>query len=115
MQYIFKSPHLTVNAKTEGAVQKKFERFASINRIEQCQILLKKEKNGKQENYIVEGKLVLPGNDLFAREQAASFEVAAENVCLDLERQLHKHKTKLNKKTLKPADQYINERDEEME
>lgn len=114
MQYTLQSPHLKISSRTELTVQKKFERFEKLfDRIEQCHVLLKKEKNGKQENFIVEAKLAVPGNDLFAREQATSFEIAAENACLALENQIKKRKAKLNKKTARSVDQFIH--DEEME
>lgn len=114
MQYRLQSPNLNVSGRVDRAIQKKFERFEKLfDRIEQCHVVLKKEKNGKQENFIVEARLAVPGNDLFAREQAASFEIAAENVCLALESQVKKHKAKLNKKASHSADQYIH--DEELE
>jgi putative sigma-54 modulation protein len=115
MQYIFQSPNIKVSAKANQAIQKKFERFEKLyDRIEQCHVVLKTEKDGKQENCIVEARLVVPGNDLFARERARSFELAAENACLDLESQIKKRKAKLNKKTDHHSiDQYID--NEELE
>jgi putative sigma-54 modulation protein len=114
MQYIFQSPHIKISSNTNQTIQQKFERFEKLfDRIEQCHVVLKTEKNGKQENCIVEARLAVPGNDLFAREQARSFEVAAENACLNLESQIKKHKAKSNKKASHSVDQYIN--DEELE
>jgi putative sigma-54 modulation protein len=114
MQYVIQSPHLKVSDKIQRTIQRRFERFEKLfDRVEQCHVLLKKDKNGKQENFIVEAKLAVPGKDLFAREQAVSFEVAAENVCLDLESQIKKRKEKLNKKAALPADHFTS--DEELE
>ncbi len=114
MQYTLQSPHLKVSSRTDRVIQNKFERFERLfDRIEQCHVVLKKEKNGKQENFIVEARLAVPGNDLFAREQATSFEIAAENTCLALENQIKKHKARLNKKAMRSVDQIIN--DEELE
>jgi putative sigma-54 modulation protein len=85
--------------------------------IAQCNIVLKKQKNDKQNNFIVEAKLEVPGNDLYASDQAESFEIATEKVCKDLESQVKKHKEKLYQKPLKPVDAYISEKgyDEELE
>jgi putative sigma-54 modulation protein len=114
MQYIIQSPHLKVSAKVQRGIKAKFDRFEKLfDRIEQCSILLKKEKNDEKENYIVEAKLAVPGNDLFAREQEGSFELAAEKACIDLENQIKKRKAKSNKRERRPVDQLIS--DEELE
>jgi putative sigma-54 modulation protein len=115
MQYIIQSPHKKISAKVHRMVKGKFERFEKLfDRLEQCHIVLRKEKNGQQQNYLVEAKLALPGNDLFAREQAESFEVAAEKVCIDLENQIKKHKSKVrDRRTVLPIDKFVS--DEELE
>ncbi len=48
------------------------------------------------ENKTVEIKLSLPGRQLFAKEQARSFEAAADLATDALENQLKKFKTRLN-------------------
>lgn len=113
MNFIIQTPHIQkLNPETQKAVLGKFERFErQFNRIERCSILLKKEKNAKRSNFLVEATLVVPGNDLFAKELAESFEVAAEKVCLNLESQIKKRKSKLHQKSATPVDQYL--KDEE--
>ena len=99
MAFIIQSPHQNVSTRTKLIVREKFERLNTLyDRIEQYHIVLKREKNDKQENFIVKVRLSVPGNDLFAMEQAESFAAAAENVCLDLEKQIRKLKTKLDKR-----------------
>jgi len=114
MNYIIQSPNKEVSLEKEELIKKKFKRFEKLlPGMMHCNIVLRKEKNGEQNSYIVEGKLEVPGNDLFAKEQAASYEMAAENVCVDLENQIRKQKEKKNKRLTKPMDQYVN--DEELE
>ena len=100
MRYIIQSPHLTVNTVVRQTVQGKFKRCEKLfDRIDTCKIVLKNQKNDKSENFIVEAKLAIQGNDLFASERANSFEVAAEMVGLNLESQIRRHKAKANWKS----------------
>jgi len=114
MNYIIQSPNVEVSLEREEVIQEKFKRFEKIlPGLIRCDIVLRVEKNDEQNSCIVESKLLIPGNDLYAREQAASFEIAAENVCIDLENQIRKQKEKRNKRHTKTIDQYVN--DEELE
>ncbi len=114
MKTVVQSPHIKLGTRIQRVVQKKFDRLEKLfDRIESCSILLKTERNGKQENFIVEAKLAVPGNDLFARDHAESFEIAAEKVSLELESQLKKHKAKLNKKATLPIDHFLGDADAE--
>jgi putative sigma-54 modulation protein len=113
MKFNIQSPHIQkLNPETQIVIQEKFERFErQYDRIERCNILLKKEKNAKRNNFLVEATLVIPGNDLFAKELAESFEIAAEEVCRSLESQLKKHKTKLHNQATVSADQQLEDDD----
>ena len=114
MNYIIQSPNKEVSLEREEVIQEKFRRFEKlIPGLLRCDIVLRMEKNGEQNSFIVEGKLMVPGNDLFAKEQAASYEIAAENVCIDLENQIRKQREKKNKRHTKPIDQFVS--DEELE
>ncbi|MEY4930738.1 MAG: hypothetical protein RI909_1462 [Bacteroidota bacterium] len=114
MKYIIESSTKEVSLEREEIIKKKFQRFEKkLQGLIRCDIKLKKEKNDEQNAYIVEGRLHISGNDLFAKEQASSYELAAENVCIDLENQIRKQKEKKNKKAIKPIDQLVN--DEELE
>jgi putative sigma-54 modulation protein len=114
MNYIIQSPNKEVSLEREEVIQEKFRRFERLMPgMIRCDIVLRMEKNGEQNSFIVEGKLLVPGNDLFAKEQATSYEIAAENVCIDLENQIRKQKEKKNKRHTKTIDQYVN--DEELE
>jgi putative sigma-54 modulation protein len=114
MNYIIESPNKEVSLEREEVIKEKFKRFEKlVPRLMRCDIVLRMEKSDTQNSFIVEGKLMVPGNDLFAKEQAASYELAAEQVCIDLENQIRKQKEKKNKRHTKPIDKYVH--DEELE
>lgn len=113
MKFHIQSPHIhKLNPETQKLIEEKFERLErQFDRIERCNILLKKEKNAKRDNFLVEAILVIPGNDLFAKELAESFETAAQEVCRSLESQLKKHKAKLHNQATASADQQLEDDD----
>ncbi len=79
----------------EQILFEKFERLEKLSdRIIRCEVVLRKEKNDTEDYFLVEARLIIPGNDLFAKESGPKFEVAAEKACLDLERQCRKRKTR---------------------
>ena len=72
---------------------------------------LKLENVEDEANKITELKLNIPGNQLFAKGQAKSFEEAADLAVESLRRQINKHKTKTrtkasNHKELLPGDSF---------
>jgi len=106
MSFIIQSPHQKVSLQVRRMVREKFMRFEKLfNRIELYRVILRKEKNDKQERFIVEAQLFVPGNNLFAREQGTNFLTAAEQVCIDLENQIKKHKSKWDRKSARAVDQ----------
>jgi putative sigma-54 modulation protein len=108
MSVIIQSPHQRISKNTRQLIEEKFRRFdKKYDRIENCRVVLKKEKNQQQERCIVEARLEVPGKDLFARDAADGFLKAAETVCIDLENQIKKHKGKLSHKHVRPADELL--------
>jgi putative sigma-54 modulation protein len=59
------------------------------------EVTLRVDNTDEPANKIAEIKLLVPGNDLFARKQSKSFEEAADIAVEALRRQLTKHKEKL--------------------
>lgn len=83
----------------ESILFEKFERLEKLSdRFLRCEVVVRKNKDAKDNDFIVEARLIIPGNDLFAKETGPKFEIAAENAYLDLERQCRKRKTKLQPK-----------------
>lgn len=99
MDIILQSPHIRLSNRMERILFEKFERLEKIaERALRCEVVLRKEKEASDNDFIVEARLVIPGNDLFAKETGPKFEIAAENACVDLERQFRKRKTRLQPK-----------------
>jgi putative sigma-54 modulation protein len=59
-----------------------------------AEVFLKVENSQEMENKIVEVKLLIPGNDLFAQRQAKTFEEGIDDCIEVLKRQVTRHKEK---------------------
>lgn len=59
------------------------------------EIYLRVDKNQVRENKVAEVKILLPGNELFAKKQCKSFEEAADLAVSALKKQVEKHKSKV--------------------
>ena len=62
-----------------------------------AEIFLRLDKSQDLENKVVEIRLTLPGNELFAKKQSKTFEESTDLSCEALRRQIMKYKTKLRK------------------
>ncbi len=79
----------------EGKVEKLSQYF---DRIISSEVTLKVDADEKPDNKITEIKIVISGDNLFAKKQADSFEEATDLAVEALRRQLKKHKEKLREK-----------------
>jgi len=81
-------------------IQEKAEKLNTFyDRIQGGEVFLKVEKGEhSRDNKVVEIRLNVPGQALFARESNTSFESAAIEAIESLRRQLHKFKEKINSK-----------------
>ena len=99
MDIILQSPHIRISNRIERILFEKFERLEKLSdRILRCEVVVRKDKDANDNDFIVEARLNIPGNDLFAKETGPKFEMAAEKAYLDLVRQCKKRKTKLQPK-----------------
>jgi len=60
-----------------------------------CDVTLRLDNAQNNENKIVEMRVLIAGNDLFAKKQARSFEEATDEVVDSLRRQLQRYKEKI--------------------
>ena len=89
------SIHFTADQKLIDFIQKKIDKLETFyDRMVDGEVFLRLNNEGI-ENKTVEIKLNVPGNNLFAKEQARSFEVAADMATIALRNQLKKFKTKI--------------------
>ena len=90
------SIHFNADVVLIDFIQKKADKLETFfDRIIDGEVFTRLEKNESNENKIVEVKLNIPGNQLFAKEHAKTFEAAADEAVESLRRQLKKHKEKL--------------------
>lgn len=61
------------------------------------EVILKIENAETPDNKIAEIRLLIKGNDLFARKQSSTFEEATDNAIDALRKQLDRHKGKFQK------------------
>ncbi len=89
------SIHFDADRKLIDFIQKKVDKLETFyDRLVDGEVFLRLNNEGI-ENKTVEIKLNVPGNNLFAKEQARSFEVATDMATEALRNQIKKFKTKV--------------------
>ena len=89
------SIHFDADIKLINFIQKKIDKLETFyDRLVGGEVYLRLNNEGI-DNKTVEIKIKVPGNQLFAKEQARSFEAATELATTALRMQLKKFKTKL--------------------
>ncbi len=89
------SIHFDADTKLLDFVESKVGKLNTYsNTIIDSEVFLRLDKSNSHENKIAEIKLLVPGNDLFAKRQCKSFEEATDQAVEALRRQLKKQKEK---------------------
>jgi putative sigma-54 modulation protein len=89
------SVHFDADQKLIEFIQRKVDKLETFyDRIIEGEVYLRLINDDNNENKVVEIKLFLPGTSLFAKEQARSFEAAADMTVEALRRQIKKTKQK---------------------
>lgn len=97
MQLQIESPHIEAGKKITNLIRSKFEHLGKrYDRINRCDVVLRKGKNDKQKYFFIEAKMEVPRKILFANDKAETFEMALDKVINDLEHQLERHKEEIN-------------------
>ncbi len=77
-------------------IESKIQKFEQVfDNIIEVEVFLRLSKNQNAENKLVEMKISLPGNELFAKKQCKSFEEATDQASEALRKQIKKHKEKV--------------------
>ncbi len=96
MKVKISSVHFKTDQKLDDFIQEKVEKLVSLYEgIISSEVILKLDNHDKQENKIAEIRLVVRGNDLFAKKQCKTFEEAIDNAVEALRSQIKKYKEKL--------------------
>lgn len=89
--------HFDADPRLVDFIQKKASKLETFyDRIIDGEVFLKQENGGATDNKVVEIRLNIPGNQLFVKEQAESFEAATDSAVSALKKQIRKHKEKLS-------------------
>jgi len=89
------SIHFDADQKLVDFIQKKTDKLETFyDRIIDGEVFMRIDKGDARHNKVIEIKVNIPGNQLFAKEQANSFEAAADEAVEALRRQLKKFKEK---------------------
>ncbi len=95
MKVKIQSIHFDADEKLLNFVEGKVGKLNTFsNAIIDGEVFLRLEKSSSTENKIAEIKLLIPGNDLFAKRQCKTFEEATDQAIEALRRQLKKQKEK---------------------
>ena len=90
------SIHFTADRKLIGLVNKKLEKIQTyFDHITYTDVYLKLDKSTEGSNKIVEVKMNLSGNPVFASERSNTFETAVDKVMTKLSGQVKRYKEKL--------------------
>ena len=96
MDFKVNTVHFTADKKLVDFIHEKVMKLGMMSdQIIASEVYLRVDKNSDKENKIAEVKLLVPGNELFAKKQCKSFEEAADNAVDALKRQLEKYKAKV--------------------
>ena len=90
------SLHFKADSKLEEFTKEKIQKLSGFfDGVIESDVTLKLEQASNNENKIAEIKVMIPGNDLFAKKQAKTFEEAIDNSVDALRKQLLKRKEKI--------------------
>ncbi len=96
MKVNISSLNFKVDRKLEDFIKEKTGKLSSFfDGVIESDVTLRLEQASNKENKIAEIKVIVPGNDLFAKKQAKSFEEAVDNAVNALRKQLIKRKEKV--------------------
>jgi putative sigma-54 modulation protein len=96
MKVTINSVHFKADKKLEAFIITKVEKLHTLfEGILGSEVTLKLENTEAPDNKVVEIRLLIPGNDLYAKKQCISFEEATDQVVEALKKQLIKYKEKI--------------------
>jgi putative sigma-54 modulation protein len=96
MKVSISSLHFKSDVKLEEFIREKVGKVTPLfDGVLGVDVTLKLDTASNNENKIAEIRVLIPGNDLFAKKQAKTFEEAVDTAIDALKRQLKKRKEKL--------------------
>jgi len=96
MKVSINAVHFRTDKKLDDFILEKVEKLTGLyDGIIGSEVTLRVENTEAPDNKIAEIRLLIRGNDLFAKKQSTSFEEATDTAVDALRKQLNKHKEKL--------------------
>ncbi len=95
MKVNINSVHFKTDRKLENFIEKKIGKLSTIfDGVIGSEVTLRVDNTEKKNNKITEIRLLIKGNDLYAKKQSSSFEEATDTAIDALKKQLEKYKEK---------------------
>jgi putative sigma-54 modulation protein len=95
MKLQMQSVHFDADVKLTDFIQKKADKLETFyDRIIDGEVIMRLEPGEHRENKLIEIKVNIPGEQLFAEKRAGSFEAATDEAVEALRRQIKKFKEK---------------------
>lgn len=96
MKVTISSLHFKSDVKLENFIREKVTKVSGLfDGVISSEVTLKLDQSTNNENKIAEIRINIPGNDLFAKKQAKSFEEAIDSAADALKKQIKKRKEKV--------------------
>ncbi len=96
MKVMISSLHFKSDIKLENFIREKVTKVSALfDGVISSEVTLKLDQSSTNENKIAEIRINIPGNDLFAKKQAKSFEEAVDSATDALKKQIKKRKEKV--------------------
>ncbi len=96
MKVSISSLHFKADVKLENFIREKVTKVSNLfDGVIGSDVILKLDTGSSHENKIAEIRLHIPGNDLFAKKQAKTFEEAIDSAADALKKQITRHKEKV--------------------
>jgi putative sigma-54 modulation protein len=96
MKVLISSLHFKADAKLEDFIREKVTKVSNLfDGVVGTDVILKLDQSSSNVNKVAEIRIMIPGNDLFAKKQAKTFEEAVDQAADALKKQLTKHKEKV--------------------
>lgn len=97
MKIQIQSLHFDADNQLLEFIKREVDKLDKVyNRIESCNVILRIDKNSKNQDKLVEINMNIPGIRLFSSDQSDSFEVATYSAINELKQQLIKRKEKIS-------------------
>lgn len=96
MKVLISSLHFKADVKLESFIREKVSKVSSLfDGVISSEVILKVDQSSTNDNKIAEIRINIPGNDLFAKKQAKTFEEAIDSASDALKKQITRHKEKV--------------------